>query len=116
MERENLEGLRILYVGSKFLFYLFAFRNELHDELVIKTDTWRCEEVLQNICDTLTKRNDDYFALLGFLKEEACGEPHTLGINSKKLLNRKQLAAQLVNDIEGLNKPIFIKSAPPEDF
>lgn len=116
MERENLEGLRILYVGSKFLFYLWAFRNEKHDELVIKTNSWRSEEVLQNICDTLIKQDSDYEALLDFLKKEADEEPCTLGIRSEAEVTRKQLAAQIVSDIESLNKPIFIKSAPPEDF
>lgn len=34
MERENLEGLRILYTASEILFYLWVFKTETHDELV----------------------------------------------------------------------------------
>ena len=117
MERENLEGLRVLYVGSKFLFYLWAFQNEIHDELVIKTDTWRCEEVLQSICDTLIKRDDDYYALLDFIVKESDGEPCALGIGSKTAVTKRQLAAQLVSDMEHLDKPVIFKtSGPPEDF
>lgn len=36
MERENLEGLRILYTASEILFYLWVFKTETHDELVKK--------------------------------------------------------------------------------
>lgn len=117
MERENLEGLRILYTGSKILFYMWSFRNEIHDELVIKTDSWRCEEVLQSICDTLTKRDDDYYALFDFINNEADGEPCALGIGNKTAVTRRQLAAQIVNDMEHLDKPIIFKTSNlPEDF
>lgn len=112
-----MEGLRILYVGSECLFYLLAFQTEKLDDLVIKTDSWRSEEILQSICDILIKQDSDYDALLDFLEKEADGETCTLGISSKTEVTGRQLAAQILNDISYLNKPITIKSENlPEDF
>lgn len=117
LEQFTLEGLRILYVGSECLFYLWAFKNDKHDELVMKTNSWRREEVLQSICDALIKQDSGYDALLDFFEKEADGENCTLGISSQTEVTRKQLAAQIINDIECLNKLIIIKpGGPPEDF
>lgn len=113
----TLEGLRILYVGSECLFYLLAFETDMHDELVKKTNSWRHEEVLQDICDALIKRNDSYNALLNFFTKEADGETHILGISSQKEITRELLASHILNDIECLNKPLtIISDSLPEDF
>ena len=49
MERENLEGLRVIYIASEILLYLWVFKTEVHDELIKKSDTYTKEEILQNI-------------------------------------------------------------------
>lgn len=117
LEQLTLEGLRILYIASECLLYLWAFHTETHDELVLNTETWRSEEVLQSICDILVKQDSSYEALLDFLEKEADGETCTLGICGQAEVTGKQLAAQILNDAAYLNKPIIIKSGnPPADF
>lgn len=117
MERENLEGLRILYTASEILFYLWVFKTETHDELVKKSDSWTKEEVLQNICDVLLERGNDYFELCDFLGRETGGEYCVLGFCCQpNFLSKKQFAAQILAHVERLNIPIDIKTAPPSDF
>lgn len=117
MERENLEGLRVIYIASEILLYLWVFRTEAHDELVKKSDTYTKEEVLQNICDVLTEREDNYFELCDFLEKETGGEECTLGLRSQvNYMAKKQFAAQILCHAERLSKPLDIRTAPPFDF
>lgn len=111
MERETLEGLRIIYTASEVLLYLWVFRTEIHDDLVEKSDTITKEEVLQNICDILIERSDDYFELCFFLEKEADGEDSILGITSQEhYMTRKQFAAQILCHLKNLYKPLYISS------
>jgi len=116
LENLALEGLRILYVSSKFLFYLQAFDVEMHDTLVLQTASWQKEEVLEKVCDALIQKNSDYDTIVDFLMEAADGEECTLGIESIEKLTGKQLAASILNDILYLDNPIVISAGPPEEF
>lgn len=117
MKNENLEGLRVIYTASEVLLYLWVFKTETHDELVKKSKSWTKEEVLQNICDVLIKRDNNYFELCDFMERETGGEDCTLGITSQiNYMSRKQFAAQILSNIERLDRPLDIRTGPPEDF
>ena len=57
MEREKLEGLRVIYVASEILLYLWVFRTEAHDELVFPKHSHFLKSIYRGHMHRLTLQN-----------------------------------------------------------
>lgn len=114
--------LRILYVASQCLFYFLTFRVEEYEDACKDNPKYKTkEDVLRDLYDILLKKEDRYYELVSYFKNETdlAQDELVLGIYSVSELTRCEFAENVLVEIELLDKPMTstkTHSNMPEDF